>query len=192
MLQDTIRAAVEFGGLTPASHRAFRSRVVPRINQIAVGPPVARGLQLVALIEAGIVRLDLGPGPLLRPDGAGGWRAESRAFDPPFPVRLDAVVRGFLLQGWSLRSDRLFRALRASGRARAAALNDGAADLAEIDISPEHALRDAAGRDQHRVRVLGVPGEGATYFNHYLPSRGGRARAFHAIERILENALRAS
>ena len=190
--QDTIRAAVEFGGLTPASHRAFRSRVVPRINQIAVGPPVARGMQLVALVEAGIVRLDLGPGPLLRPDGAGGWRAESRAFDPPFSVRLDAVVRGFLRNGGSLRSDRLFRALRASGRARAAALNEGPPDPAEIDLSPEHALRDAAGRDQPRVRVLGVPGEGATYFNHYLPSRGGRARAFHAIERVLESALRGS
>lgn len=188
-LQDTIRAAVEFGGLTPASHRAFRNRMVPRINQIAVGPPVVRGMQLLALVEAGVVRLDLGPGPRLRPDGAGGWRAEARAFDPPFPVRLDAVVRGFLRNGWSLRSDRLYRALRASGRARAAALNEGPPDLAEIDLSPEHALRDAAGRDQPRVRVFGVPGEGATYFNHYLPSQGGRARAFHAIERILESAL---
>ena len=188
-LQDTIRAAVEFGGLTPASHRAFRKRMVPRINQIAVGPPVVRGMQLLALVEAGVVRLDLGPGPLLRPDGAGGWHAEARAFDPPSPLRLDAVVRGFLRNGWSLRSDRLYRALRASGRARAAALNEGPPDLAEIDLSPEHALRDAAGRDQPRVRVFGVPGEGATYFNHYLPSQGGRARAFHAIERILGSAL---
>ena len=185
-LQDTIRTAVEFGGLTRTSYSAFRGRFSPRINQIAVGPPASRGMQLAALIEAGVVRLDLGPAPMLQPDGTGGWRADSRAFDPPVSLRLHAVIRGFLHNGWSLRSDRLFRALRASGRARAAALNEGPPDPAEIDISPEHALLDAAGRAQEQVRVLGVPGEGATYFNHYLPSPGGRARTFHAIERILE------
>ena len=190
LLRDTIRAAVEFGGLTSASHGTFRRWIAPRINQIAVGPPLVRGAQLIALVEAGIVRLDLGPAPQVTPVGQGVWQASSSRFRTTASVRLDAVVRGFLNGDQSVRSSRLFQALKASGRARAAISNHDDTILADLDISEDHALVDARGRPQTSIRVLGMPCEGMTYFNHYLPSPGSRSRAFRTIENILESIVR--
>ena len=190
LLRDTIRAAVDFGGLTSASHRTFRSGIAPRINQIAVGPPVVRGAQLIALVEAGIVRLDLGPAPLVTSVGEGVWQASSTRFRTTFSVRLDAVVQGFLNGDQSVRSSRLFRALKASGRARAATSDHDDTILADLDVSEDHALVDTCRRAQTSIRVLGMPCEGMTYFNHYLPSPGSRSRAFRTIENILESMVR--
>ena len=190
LLRDTIRAAVEFGGLTSASHGTFRRWIAPRINQIAVGPPLVRGAQLIALVEAGIVRLDLGPAPQVTPVGQGVWQASSSRFRTTASVRLDAVVRGFLNGDQSVRSSRLFQALKASGRARAAISNHDDTILSDLDISENHALVDARGRPQTSIRVLGMPCEGMTYFNHYLPSPGSRSRAFRTIENILESIVR--
>jgi hypothetical protein len=49
----TLQAALEFGGLTPASHRQFLQRYHPAINRMAYGPPLRRNQQLLALMEAG-------------------------------------------------------------------------------------------------------------------------------------------
>ena len=190
LLRDTIRAAVEFGGLTSASHETFRGRIAPRINQIAVGPPAIRGAQLIALVEAGIARLDLGPAPRITSVGRGMWRATSTRFRTPSSVRLDAVVQGFLNGEKSVRSSRLFHALKASGRARTATSSQDGTVLADLDISEDHALVDARGRVQTEIRVLGMPCEGMTYFNHYLPSPGSRSRAFRTIENILDSVVR--
>ena len=189
LLRDAIRAAVEFGGLTPASHEIFRRRIAPRINQVAVGPPAIRGAQLIALVEAGIARLDLGPAPRITSVGRGVWQAASTRFRTPSSVRLDAVVQGFLNGEKSVRSSRLFQALKASGRARTATSSQDGTVLADLDISEDHALVDARGRVQTGIRVLGMPCEGMTYFNHYLPSPGSRSRAFRTIENILDSVV---
>ncbi|MGH9280552.1 MAG: hypothetical protein ACRD12_20970 [Acidimicrobiales bacterium] len=51
---------VDFGGLTPASHRDFLERFEPLSYVLSAGPPDEHVAQLVALIEAGIVRI-VGP-----------------------------------------------------------------------------------------------------------------------------------
>ena len=71
VLRDTIRTAVEFGGLTLASHRDFQANVRPRVARIVAGPPVTRSEQLVALIEAEVVRMPFGPSPSVTADGDG-------------------------------------------------------------------------------------------------------------------------
>lgn len=65
VIRDTraaLREAVEFAGLTPASHRIFTNRHVPMMNRIAFGPPRRRNAELLALFDAGIVKLAGGPG----------------------------------------------------------------------------------------------------------------------------------
>ena len=64
-VRDNIRYAVDFGGLTPESHAHFLSEFCPLMNRIAVGPPKERNMQLLALLDAGIVTLAPGPAPVL-------------------------------------------------------------------------------------------------------------------------------
>jgi uncharacterized NAD(P)/FAD-binding protein YdhS len=71
-LRDTIRFAVEFGGLTPDSHRTFVRGFTPLHNRLAVGPPVEALEELLALVEAGVVDPYCGPQPSLQWDSQSG------------------------------------------------------------------------------------------------------------------------
>jgi hypothetical protein len=67
-LRDRIRYAVEFGGLTPDSHRTFVTGFTALHNRLAVGPPVEAIEELLALVEAGVVDPYCGPQPRLQWD----------------------------------------------------------------------------------------------------------------------------
>src|SRR5690606_8927549 len=64
VLQD----CVEHGGLQTASHRKFLSVYSPAITRVAFGPPASRNQQLLALMDAGVLRVADGPNPLVRID----------------------------------------------------------------------------------------------------------------------------
>jgi hypothetical protein len=61
-VRDVIRSAIDFAGLTEQSHRWVLSEFLPVMNRLAVGPPKERIAQLLALMDAGVVRADFGPG----------------------------------------------------------------------------------------------------------------------------------
>ena len=63
-LRDILRSAVEFKGLTLTSHRYFQSCLQGRLARPVAGPPVFRSQQLLALMDADVVRL-----PLAQPRG---------------------------------------------------------------------------------------------------------------------------
>lgn len=70
-LRPSIRAAVDFGGLTPTSHEDdFLARFVPEYSLLVAGPPVDRNAEMLALIEAGIVTI-AGPGATIRENEQG-------------------------------------------------------------------------------------------------------------------------
>ena len=73
VLRDTreaLRSAVEYGGLTPASHRYFVEEFNAVTNRISFGPPRRRNLEYLALHAAGIIDIAGGPGARLRRAGA--------------------------------------------------------------------------------------------------------------------------
>ncbi len=192
VLRDFIRRSVEFDALAPASRRSFHDAVAPRISQLVVGPPISRGREWLALMRAGLLKVDLGPSPEIERDHARGlWRARSSRFDIACATCLDHIVRGhvrpddFHASGTSLLS-----ALYRSGLCSAA----GHTLAPRIDRAG-HPI-DATGVPLRAVTLLGVPTEGATYFNHYLPSPKSRARAFEiiqsAIDELLDDQRRAS
>ncbi len=63
-----LQEMLEHGGLSAASHRKFLSVYNPAINRVAFGPPSERNEQLLALLEAGVLRVAAGPNPAIRID----------------------------------------------------------------------------------------------------------------------------
>ncbi|QJE00521.1 FAD/NAD(P)-binding protein [Massilia forsythiae] len=61
-VRDVIRSAIDFAGLTEESHRWLLGEFLPIMNRLAVGPPKERIQQLLALMDAGVVSADFGPG----------------------------------------------------------------------------------------------------------------------------------
>ena len=189
-LRDTIRAAVEFGRLTPASHRDFHSDIRCRIARAVAGPPACRSEQLLALLDAGIVRLPFGPSPAVTVDGDGAV-VSSRHLERPHTERVDRLVAAYIEQPVLQDSaSPLLRQLYSAGRARQLRLDTeevGSIDLTE-DFHPVRADGDA----EERLWVFGTLTEGARYYTAYIPSPSSRLRAFLdaqvCAERILETA----
>ncbi|WP_418116794.1 FAD/NAD(P)-binding protein [Variovorax sp. 350MFTsu5.1] len=189
VLRGFIRQAVEFDTLAPASRRRFFDVVAPRISQLVVGPPISRGLEWLALMRAGLLRVDLGPAPALERDAAlGVWRARSSAFETPFVACLDHLVHGRAGYGAiDTTDDSLLAALCRSGLCAGSSPTPPADERMTVPLIDAlgHPV-DATGLPVRQLTLLGVPTEGRRYFNHYLPSPRSRSRAFDSIQSALD------
>ena len=96
ILRDQLRSVIEFGGLTLESYIDFQSNVRGRINRLEAGPPPLRSQQLLALLDAGVVRIPFGPHPEIDRHR----RRRGPALDGPLagrpPATVNGVVRGHL------------------------------------------------------------------------------------------------
>lgn len=174
VLRDQIRGAVEFGGLTPASHRDFTTSVAGMITRLVVGPPLRRGREFVALMDAGVVRLPFGPAATVARHPAGaGWLTSSTRLIRPHAEHFKHAIRGFLDPPSVVRTTSpLIANLVRSGRLRAFRGGEGA------DVDRHAHPLDQHNRSARRLWVLGSLTEGVRYFTHYLPSPKSRYRAF--------------
>lgn len=173
LFRSFIRDSVEFGMLTPDSGERFFNYYAPRFNQISVGPPAIRGRQFLALLRAGVIRLDLGPAPVLTGSDSTGYLATTTCFENNFSVVLDGFCRAFRDQ---------------PVRAKPEMIVQRAPDYA-FDIGPDWRIRDGEG-DPRNLFIAGVPTNGWTYFSSYFPSPKSRSKAFLIADRIAAVVMR--
>jgi FAD-NAD(P)-binding protein len=177
ILRDQLRSVIEFGGLSLDSYVDFQSNVRGRINRLDAGPPLMRNQQLLGLLDAGVVRIPLGPDPKSAPC-SGGVRLSSTALDEPTVVTVDGVVRGYLdLPSLARSGSPLLSRLYAKGRLTQ--LSYGDTPVGSVAINEEFHPYDTEGRLQPNLSLLGVLTEGVRYFTHYLPSPRSRLRAVY-------------
>ncbi|MYM41619.1 FAD/NAD(P)-binding protein [Duganella qianjiadongensis] len=181
----TLQAALEYGGLTPASHRQFLQRYHPAINRMAYGPPLRRNQQLLALMEAGVVQWLAGPGCHIGTDAAtarfqlctpfaSGWVRQG--VDVLIVARLASF---FPFQTTSL----LIRNMLARGLVRP--YRNGDFHPGGLDIDGASQLLDWQGLASPRLWALGLPVEGAHYYTHALPRPGLASRVVQDAERCV-------
>jgi uncharacterized NAD(P)/FAD-binding protein YdhS len=187
ILRDQLRSVIEFGGLSLDSYIEFQSNVRGRINRLEAGVPPMRSQQLLGLLEAGVVRIPLGPNPELAacPDGV---RLNSTALDEATSVTVGGVVRGYLDMPSLARSGSpLLNRLYANGRLTQLSYGDTA--VGSVAINEEFHPYDTEGRLQPNLSVLGVLTEGVRYFTHYLPSPRSRLRAVYDAQACVESVI---
>ena len=187
ILRDQLRSVIEFGGLSLDSYVEFQSNVRGRINRLEAGVPPMRSQQLLGLLDAGVVRIPLGPDPELAPC-PDGVRLSSTALDEPTAVTVDGVVRGYLDMPSLARSGSpLLNRLYAKGRLTQ--LSYGDTPVGSVAINEEFHPYDTEGRLQPNLSVLGVLTEGVRYFTHYLPSPRSRLRAVYDAQACVEAVI---
>jgi hypothetical protein len=188
ILRDQIRSVIEFGGLSLESYVDFQSNVRGRINRLEAGPPPLRSQQLLALLDAGAVRVPFGPHPEI--DGAADGRVVIRStrLVQATEATVDGVVRGHLdLPSLARSSSPLLSRLYAKGRLTQLSYGDTAVGSVAID---EHFHPyDSEGRAQPNLSLLGVLTEGVRYFTHYLPSPRSRLRAVLDAQECVESIV---
>ncbi|MDY7090579.1 MAG: FAD/NAD(P)-binding protein [Actinomycetota bacterium] len=179
--REGIRAALDPPGLTPGSHRYFMETYTALVNRAVIGPQKERIQELLALVAAGVVRPGPGPSPSVRRT-ATGWILSSTGFRAEAEITADVLVRANL--SWPVR-DATLDPVGESLREWIAPGPSGAALALDRD---GFALRRDGGT-RTAIAVFGPPAEGASYYNHYVPSPAVWSRALTDLDRVLGPAL---
>ncbi len=186
IFRDSIRSVVELGGLTLDSYLDFNADICSRSHRLVAGPPALRSRQMLALMDAGVVRMPYGPAPDRESSagatgpGAAGTRISSTAFDQPYVDDVDLVIRGHLEEPRIANSGSpLLTSLYNCGRV--SQFRYGAEVVGSVNMTPDHHPIDIEGCPQLSISMFGVVTEGIRHFTAYIPSLRGRMRAFEDV-----------
>ncbi|MEP6501745.1 MAG: FAD/NAD(P)-binding protein [Betaproteobacteria bacterium] len=187
-LRDNLRAAVEFGGLTPASHRWVLAEFMPVMNRLAVGPPQTRVGELLALMEAGVLEADFGPGAECRAPVGGGLMRISAARWPGHSVEVHALVKARI----SMHSPQddaspLLRGLLDDGHVRL--FRNGDFHAGGIEIDRNHNWVSESGSIVRNAWALGIPTEGVKWCTFVVPRPGVNSTAIVDAGRAVAGML---
>jgi hypothetical protein len=184
--RDKMRTVVEQGGLSLDSYLDFNADICSRIHRLVAGPPALRSRQMLALMDAGVVRMPFGPAPSrgLAMNGAepgvNRTRISSTAFEQPYRQDIDVMIQGHLEEPRIAGSaSQLLTQLYNSQRV--SQFRYGEVAVGSVDLTPDSHPIDAEGRPQERISMFGVLTEGVRHFTAYIPSPRSRIRAFEDL-----------
>ena len=186
LFRDKMRTVVERGGLSLDSYLDFNADVCSRIHRLVAGPPALRTRQILALMDAGVVRMPYGPAPArgravtdLDPTAA-RTRISSTAFEQPYVENVDVLIRGHLEEPRIAGSaSQLLTQLY--NRGRVSQFRYGEVAVGSVDLTADSHPIDIEGRPQTRISMFGVLTEGVRHFTAYIPSPRSRMRAVEDI-----------
>lgn len=184
-LRDAVRTMVEHGRLSLDSYRDFHHRLRGNINRLVSGPPAWRLQQLLALMDAGILRIPFGPEPRIQAvPQSGRYRISSTQLFQPRTQEIDLLVRGYLDEPrLGATASPLLAALHRRGRLNPCRYGD--CEVGSVDITADGNPLDRDGRVQSRLWIFGAVTEGTLFATHYIPSPSRGARAYRDIDRCV-------
>ena len=186
-VRDVVRAAIDFGGLYEQSHRWVLSEWLPIMNRLAVGPPKERIAQLLALMDAGVVRADFGPGASCTLDESGAsFVVHSRW--PGASATANVLVRGRAsLPGPLEDKSPLMRMMVQRGIVRP--FMNGEFHPGGITVDRQMNVVAQDGTAQTNLWALGTLVEGCKFYTFVLPRPGANSTtmvdAGHAVGNMM-------
>ncbi|MFI8519428.1 FAD/NAD(P)-binding protein [Streptomyces sp. NPDC085481] len=195
-VRQTIRNVVDFGGLTPESHRWFLAEFGPVAAMVSTGPPQVRSEQFLALLAAGVLE-PVGPGARFGTDPVEGrFSVESAQVENSWAA-LDVLVDA-RVPSTDLAADRdpLIRCLLSDGHVRtfvnAADAADGEGEFRtggmDCTDAPFHPI-GADGEPDTATHVIGIPSEHTRWFTQVGSGRPGPWGSFTRDADAIAGAL---
>jgi L-aspartate N-monooxygenase (nitrosuccinate-forming) len=167
-IRNEVRLVVDHGGLTGVSYRdELRAWYTPLNAYLSIGPPVQRIEEMIALIEAGVLRV-VGPGMQVSP-GVDSFTLGSSAVDGSWVVVRTLIEARLPEVDIRRTSDRLLRHLKRAGACGAFRIADYETGGLAVTERPYHLL-DGYGRPHPRRFAYGVPTESV----HWVTAAGIR------------------
>jgi len=171
-----LQAAIEHGGLTPASHRQFMEVYHPAFNRSAFGPPLRRNQELLALLDAGVIEILSGPHSSIELDEQTACYVLSTQFGGGVVKHAVDVLLVARLDGFFPASDDSLLIRNVLRRGLARPYFNGSFHPGGIDIDSAGRPRDDFGQPSRNLWALGYLAEGAHYYTHALPRPQMRSR----------------
>ena len=193
-LRDTIRAAIDFGGLTPESHALFMTKYMPVMNRISVGPPKERIMELLALIEANVVDIDVGRAPQIKlEETTGKFHIQGQNIHEGTPRVVDTIIKARIASPDPRKDQsRLMQNALQSGLFRP--FMNGDYHPGGIDIDKEFHTINQHGAVNPDLFALGTPTEGPKFYTYIVPRSGVNSTALVDAGKLvltLFNAIKA-
>jgi hypothetical protein len=171
--REQLRRVVDNRGLTPASRKIFFSQYAPLVNRMVAGPQKERHQELLALEEAGILQWVHGS-KVIHNKASG---SVSITLNCDQIVTLDALIAAHVSSNaTAVVQPAIIRQLMESG------IVHSLDDLGGCYVN-------SVGKAQPNLWITGPIVEGATYYNHYVPSSGSYSRAFVDADRMAREML---
>ncbi|MFJ9823835.1 FAD/NAD(P)-binding protein [Streptomyces sp. NPDC101160] len=192
-VRQTIRDLVDFGGLTPASHRWFVGAFSPVAAMVSTGPPLARSEQFLALLAAGVLE-PVGPGARFGTDPVEGrftvesaqvensWTALDVLLDARQPTTDVTADRDPLIRG--MVADGMIRPFTNTADGTGEFMTGGI----DCTDSPFHVV-GADGAPDTSVHVIGIPSEHTRWFTQVGSGRPGTWGSFTRDADAIAGAL---
>jgi hypothetical protein len=194
IFRDKMRTVVEQGGLSLDSYLDFNADICSRIHRLVAGPPALRTRQVLALMDAGMLRMPYGPAPAqgLAVNGADPTAARTRisstAFEAAYREDVDIVIRGHLEEP-RIAGSASQLLTRLYDRGRVSQFRYGEVAVGSVDLTPDSHPIDVEGRPQLSISMFGVLTEGVRHFTQYIPSPRSRIRAFEDVGACVAEVL---
>jgi hypothetical protein len=184
-VRDNLRYAVDFGGLTPTSHEKFLKEFCPIMNRVAVGPPKERNMELLALLEAGIVRLGPGSNPILSfSEQDSKFFLRSTKLGPPVVNFFDVLIRAKLDSFYPAEDrSKLIQNLLKGGMVKP--YKNGVFHPGGIAVDKSQNVVDIDGNVRKNIWALGIPVEGPNFYTYVLPRPLVNSRALQDAGRCV-------
>lgn len=183
-LSETFNELYSFGGMTADSHYLFDTKYRSKLNRISYGPPLQNMRKIMALVETGIVNLDLAENPQVK-KLARGWAMYNTQLNfQKVDILVDARIPSISsLDNWSP----LFNCMRKRGLLRPFRIHGTSSyEVGCPEINREGYAIDAKGNAIPNISLYGTPTEGITYDNDTL-SRTRNNFATQWAMNVLEN-----
>lgn len=183
-LRPSVRSAVDFGGLHPASHRDFLTWFNPINALLSAGPPAIRIAQLSALLDSGILAV-AGPDTRYDVDRAAGrfavWSSQVGGSRRLVTVLVDArIPRPDLKQDSAPLTRQMLRDGLISEYVNADPVDGDRFPTGGLAVTPApYRVIDAFGRTSNGIYALGIPTENTRWFTQIGNGRSGPMVAFH-------------
>ena len=186
-VRDVVRGAIDFGGLYEHSHRWVLSEFLPIMNRLAVGPPKERIAQLLALMDAGTVRADFGPGAsCVLDEGSASFVVQGRWPGEAAPANV--LVRGRAsLPGPLEDKSPLMRKLVQRGIVRP--FMNGQFHPGGITVDRNMNVVAQDGSSQTTLWALGTLVEGCKFYTFVLPRPGANSTTMVDAGRAVGNMM---
>ncbi|WP_316166908.1 MULTISPECIES: FAD/NAD(P)-binding protein [unclassified Bradyrhizobium] len=165
-LRPVLQSAIDFGGLTPNSHRRFLRYYVRYHNQLATGPTSTVIKKILALIEQGVVDVSVGPNPVVDPcQESGRFRVRG---DVGSAIEIDTLVHARLHElDLDTSASALVQNLRNRGLVRKwrnVGIDGTSFEPGGIDITADFHPLQSDGRVERRITLLGPLTEGIRFY----------------------------
>lgn len=188
--RDNIRLIIDHSGLTPQAHRQFMEKYMPVMNRISVGPPKERIIELLALVEIGLVDIFVGRSPRQYLDENRG----QFIIDNPqnikhhSPRAVDQVIKARIAStDPTVSLSPLMKSMLNNGLVRP--FKNGDFSPGGIDIDRDFHPINTLNQCEKNIYALGTIVEGPKFYTYIVPRSGVNSTALVDAGKLIFDLL---